>query len=104
MSIVVQKTASIVGLREPETKGAIVKGTRPSDTSLDSISAWCPSIFEGITVQSPSGSCHAWGWEVEPAQGRSLSILGLAQKTAIQLNIPPPLIFSKRVSTILPMV
>ena len=55
------KIASSVGLRDPAAKGAMVRGTRPTDTSLGNVSLYhgTKATVELCTSQKSSGSFRA---------------------------------------------
>lgn len=52
MRIIAQRTASVMGFRDPAAKGAIVRGTRAADPSLIQILAIARTIESQLSYRS----------------------------------------------------
>ena len=62
MRIVAHKIASVIGLRVPAAKGAIVRGMRAAEINLELPCQTCQKEWGTVsTSRKPSGSFHGWG-------------------------------------------
>ena len=79
--MVAHKIASMIGLRDPTAKGAMVRGIRAADASLNHNNqpASNGKKLGSLTSQKSNGSCHVWETVVGPVLDHWLFALSVTE-------------------------